>query len=213
MKISIVIPVYNEKGRLEGVLEKLRKFDEVIVIDDASTTKVESYINEKNFPNLHILTNEVNMGYLYSIKTAIKFVKNEIVITMDGDGEHKPEDVEKLIQPIADNKCDIVFGKRPNIARPSEVFLLWLARLLTGSQVKDTGTGFRAIRTNYAKELHLYGGCTCGTLLQECDYLGMRICEIDVDLPIVDKPRRIAWGHVSQFFSILKFYFKIHIKD
>ncbi|WP_304544093.1 glycosyltransferase family 2 protein [Sulfurimonas microaerophilic] len=212
MNVSIIIPVYNEKGRLEKVLDELQGFNEVIVIDDASSIKVESYIDKKKFPNLQILTNEVNKGYLHSIKAGIAFARNDIVVTMDGDGEHRPEDVTKLIQPILDNKCDIVFGKRPEIARESEIFLLWLARMLTGSKVKDSGTGFRAIKTEYAKKLQFYGGCTCGTLLQECDYLNMRICEVDVELPKISKPRKIAWDHFFQFFSIWKFFFKTHIK-
>lgn len=212
MKISIIIPVYNEQGRLEKVLENLQGYYEVIIIDDSSSNKVNSYISSEKYPNVHIETNMLNRGYLFSIKKGISIATGDVIVTMDGDGEHKPKDITKLVEKIQSEDCDIVFGKRPHIARPSERVLLRLARFLTGSQVKDTGTGFRAIRAKYAKELHFYGGCTCGTLLQECDDLGMKICETEVDLPIVDKPRTIAWDHIFQFFSILKFYLKTHIK-
>jgi glycosyltransferase involved in cell wall biosynthesis len=205
--ISIIIPVHNEKGRLEEILKKLNDYADVIVVDDFSDIPVSSYIESENYSNLTLLSNNKQEGYIASIKKGIFVSRGDIVVTMDGDGEHKPEDIPLLLSPITKYKCDIVFGKRPNIARPSEVFLLKIAKFLTGEKVEDSGTGFRAIRTSFAKDLYFYGSCTCGTLLQECHNKNMKICEVKVDLPLVDKPRKIAWDHVSQFFSIWKYYF------
>lgn len=211
MNISIIIPVYNEKGRLEPLVKKLNKYYEVIIIDDASDILVESYINKKIYKNVKIITNTINIGYLKSIKHAIARAKGDIIVTMDGDGEHKPEDIEKLIQPIKNDICDIVFGKRPNIARISERFLLKIAKYLTNENIEDAGTGFRAIKSNYAKKINFGGMCTCGLLLMECKENQMRICEVDVDLPIVNKPRKIAWEHFLQFILILKYFFKTRV--
>lgn len=203
MKISIVIPVYNEKGRLESVLSELKDFYEIIVIDDYSEISVESYVNKDKYSNLIIVRNAENLGYLSSIKKAISLTSGEIVVTMDGDGEHKPYDIPNIIQSIVNNECDIVFGKRPNIARPSERLLLKMAKFFTGETVQDSGTGFRAIKSSFAKELEFKGMCTCGLLLMEAHKKQMRICEVDVDLAIVNKPRRIAWEHFKQFFYVI----------
>lgn len=213
MNISIIIPVYNEQGRLEKVLKKLKNYFEIIIIDDSSNVPIASYISLEKYKNIKIFTNENNLGYLKSIKRGIANAKGDIIVTMDGDGEHKPEDIPKLLDLIQKNRCDIVFGKRPNIARPSEIFLLKFARLLTGETVKDSGTGFRAIRATYAKKLEFQGMCTCGMLLIESHKKKLRICEVDVNLPIINKPRKIAWDHIAQFFYILRYFFKNQEKN
>ena len=208
MGVSVVIPTYNEKGRLEKVLGGLKAYDEVIIVDDNSTKPVASYILKEHYPNVVIIKNDINKGYIFSIKSGIQCATHDIIVTMDADGEHSAGDIQKLIEPIERGQCDIVFGKRPQIARPSERFLLWMAKVITGEKVVDAGTGFRAIRSTYAKRLHFYGSCTCGTLLQECYELDMKICEVPVSLPTVGKPRKIAWNHFMQFFTVIKFYFK-----
>lgn len=206
MKITIVIPVYNEGERFSLVLEKLHMYDEVIVIDDGSAKPVGE---GKTFPsNVRLLRNEENRGYLYSIKRGIRDASGDIVVTMDGDGEHRPEDVERLLEPIVAGECDLVFGKRPNIARPSERLLLGVANRMTGDRIEDAGTGFRAMRADGARKLEFGGKCTCGLLHLEAKAKGMRICEKEVDLPIVDKPRRIAWEHFTQLFIVIGYYLR-----
>lgn len=204
--VTIIIPVYNEKGRLEEVVKKLHAYEEVIIIDDGSTSPVESYINIVQYPNLRILRNDKNIGYIPSIRKGIAASKQNIIVTMDGDGEHRPEDIPLLIQKIETEGCDIVFGKRPNIARPSERWLLSLAKFFTHEHIDDSGTGFRALKSTYAKKLEFQGVCTCGMLLMECHYLNMKICEVEVNLPLVNKPRRIAWEHFFQYIYLIKYY-------
>jgi len=207
MKISIIIPVYNEMGRLQHVLKRLKKYDEVIVVDDASKIPVLNYLKkDERYKNTVFLRNYINSGYLFSIKRGIKYACGDIIITMDADGEHRPKDIDKLVLPILKGECDIVYGKRPNIARVSELMLLRMANYLTGEYIKDAGTGFRAIKALYAKELKLKGKCTCGMLHLEAYQKGMRSCEVSVDLPFINKPRRVAWEHFPQFFILLKSY-------
>ena len=208
MTISIVIPVYDEKGRLEKVLDSLQGYKEVLIVDDGSEIEVSDYIDLEKYHNVHLIRHEKNLGYLASIKEGIAVSKGEIVVTMDGDGEHKPEDIGKLVLPIIEDRCDIVFGKRPNIARPSEIFLLKTAKWLTGETIEDAGTGFRAIRSEFAKHLEFQGKCTCGMLLLEAHKNKMRVCEVAVDLPVVNKPRRIALEHFAQFFIVLRYWLK-----
>lgn len=185
MKISIVIPVYNEKGRLESILRKVQKYDEIIVVDDASEVPVLSYIRKDEYPKAIFLRNTFNSGNIYSIKKGIKKAGGDIIVTIDADGENKPEDIDKIILPIIDGKCDIVYGKRPYIPRISELLLLRLANIFTGEKIKDAGTGFRAIKVCYAKRLQFKGKCTCGMLHLETHQKGMRSCEVKVELPSI----------------------------
>lgn len=208
VKVTLVIPVYNEKGRLQGVLEKLQAFHEVIVIDDHSHEAVVNYIDTKQYPNVTFFRNEKNLGYIESIKRGIQKASNEIIVTMDADGEHKPEDIKKLIAPLEEDKCDIVYGKRPNIARWSEILLLRMTGIFTGEKLFDAGTGFRAIKAEYAKKLKFVGKCTCGMLHLECYQNNMRSCEVTVDLPVINKARRIAWEHFRQFFILISYMIK-----
>jgi len=206
--ISVVIPAHNEEGRIEYVLDKLKGYSEVIVVDDASRNPLEEYLCKKNIQkNVRIIRNETSEGYLKSLLKGISLVKNTLTVTMDADGEHDPADIPFMVDMINEQGCDIVFGRRPSIARPSERFLLKTARFLTGEKVKDSGTGFRVLKTEYAKQLRLDGRCTCGLLLMECSRLGMNIGEVKVRMPEIDKPRRAAWEHFPQFFIMLKFWF------
>lgn len=213
MKISIVIPVYNEKGRLESILGKVQKYDEVIVVDDASELPVLSHIKKNEYPKTIFFRNTLNSGNIYSIKKGIKKAYGDIIVTIDADGENKPEDIDKLILPIIDDKCDIVYGRRPYIPRFSELLLLRLANIFTGEKIKDAGTGFRAIRACYAKQLQFKGKCTCGMLHLEAHQKGMRSCEVKVDLPSINKPRRIMWEHIPQFFILISNYLLYRLFD
>ena len=127
MKFSIVIPIHNSTETINQCLDSIFKNAdkllseghlefEVIVIDDGSTVPVENYLDKRKYHNLSILTNEENRGYIFSIKKGIAKASGEIIVTMDGDGEHKPKDIPNIVEPIIKNKCDIVFGKRSNIA-------------------------------------------------------------------------------------------------
>ncbi len=211
VSVSVVIPVYNEKGRLENVLGKLGGYQDIIVIDDGSEIPVNSYLDPDAYKGVRFLQNGTNRGYLYSVKRGIATARGDIIVTMDADGEHKPEDIDKLIAPIKEGTCDIVYGKRPNIARFSERILLKTANVFTGEKLQDAGTGFRAIRASFAKQLSFSGKCTCGLLHLECFQKGMRSCEIAVDLPVVDKPRRVAWEHLPQFFIVVKTYIQYRL--
>jgi hypothetical protein len=74
---------------------------------------------------------------------------------MDGDGEHDPKDIPKLVSPILKREADVVFGIREAIARPSERLINWLVRWRM--RVADTGTGFRAFRKAIARQLAIPG--------------------------------------------------------
>ena len=200
MTVSVVIPAYNEASRIgKTVREALSYADEVLVIDDGSGDGTAAVAEQAGAKVLR----QSNQGYIAAVKRGFHKARNEIIVTMDADGEHRAEDIPRLIAPIQAGEADLVLGRRPQIARPSERFLNWLAGLRLGDTY-DTGTGFRALRRDLALQLELRGRCICGISVLEPVALGARVAQVPIELARTDKPRRIAWFHVPQMWYILR---------
>jgi glycosyltransferase involved in cell wall biosynthesis len=161
-KIFIVIPAFNEAQIIQAVIKEIQSvgYQNIIVIDDGSTDdtqkKAAELIGER------ALRHKINRGKGGATKTGIeaaKLLDAEIIITIDGDGQHDPKDIEKLITPIIKNHCDVVLGTRlidplgmPRykiIANHIGNFFTWL---LFGLWVTDSQSGFRAY-SRHAAEL------------------------------------------------------------
>ena len=199
MRISVVIPAYNEATRIGDVVCEARRYaDEVIVVDDGSTDETSAVARAAGAR----VVRQANAGYITAVKQGFRQARGAIVATMDADGEHRAEDIPHLVAPILEGKADLVLGRRPQIVRLSERFLNWL----TSFQVKvsDSGTGFRALRRDLALRLELKGRCICGISVLEAAALGARIAEVPVKLARVEKPRKIAWFHLLQIWYVLR---------
>lgn len=196
--LSIIIPAYNESGRIFFVVQEVILYaDEVIVVDDGSH---DNTAKESKRAGAIVIRQE-NSGYVEAVKRGFREAQGDILITMDADGEHNPLDIQRLLQPIELGQADMVLGKRENVDRFSERIISCLAWLKT--RVYDTGTGMRAMRIGLAQKLTLPGKCLCGTSVLEAHDLGARITEVPIHLCEVDKPRKVAWGHAIQFLHVL----------
>ena len=204
LKVSAVIPAYNEANRIVRTINQARPFvDEIIVIDDASTDRTASLAKEHG---AIVFTQQKNKGYIDAIKYGFRKANGEVVITLDADGEFSAQDIPALLKPIIDGSADMVQGHRNIVPRPSERVLTWLSqrKFDTG----DSGTGLRAIRTPLARSLQIKGACICGVFSLEAASKGARIAEIPITLQQTNKPRKIAWFHFRQFFYLLPWLFK-----
>lgn len=197
-KVSVIIPAYNESARIGCVLREVAPFaHEILVIDDGS----QDNTGEIALTYGARVIRQENSGYIKSIKVGFKVAKGDIVLTLDADGENDPADIPRLIKPLLEDRADVVLGKRNYVPRPSERLLSWMTGLRI--PVHDTGTGFRALTRNIAQKLSIPGKCICGTSVLEYYKLGARVVEVPVSLRVINKPRKIAWGHIAQFFIIL----------
>jgi len=204
IKISAIIPAYNEEKRIKSVIEKTKKYvDEVLVIDDCSSDSTP-IIAEKS--GAKVISNNKNLGYIKSIKKGFRVASGDIITTLDGDGEHNPEEIPNLLKPILNGYADLVLGKREKISRISERFLNWLTNFKL--KIKDSGTGFRAIKKELALRLELKGKCTCGIFVLEANSCGAKIKEVPITINPINKKRKIAWHHFKQFFNIVKWLIK-----
>jgi glycosyltransferase involved in cell wall biosynthesis len=160
---SIVIPAKNESIALKDFLPKLKKLypdTEIIVINDGSTDNTEEICLENS---VNVITHPYSKGNGASIKTGAVAATNDIIVFMDGDGQHNPEDIASLLGGIQAGN-DMVIGARQGLKSQASIFrgganafYNKLATLIVGHKVKDLTSGFRAVNAKKFREfLHLY---------------------------------------------------------
>ena len=198
-RISGIIPAKNEARYISQVVEEIKEYvDEVLVVDDSSTDNTSEVAESAG---AKVIQSE-GRGYINAIRTGFRKAMGDIVVTLDGDGEHNPKEIPLLTSPILNGKADLVLGKRNNIARPSERLISHLTRLKTG--ITDSGTGFRAMKRELALKLNLNGRCICGISVLEPYHLHATITEVPITLNNIQKKRNIAWDHFLQPLYVLK---------
>lgn len=119
-KLSIVIPVYNEAQWIETVIRRVLAIPlqniekELVVVDDASTDGTREILQQKfaEHPQIFIYTHEQNQGKGAALRTGFSKVTGGIVLIQDADLEYDPRDYPKLLDPILDNRADVVYGSR-----------------------------------------------------------------------------------------------------
>jgi hypothetical protein len=153
-----IVPARNEEGAVAGVIEELRAFDpgfDVVVIDDGSTDRTAEAAAAAGAAVVRL---PYNLGIGGAVQTGFKYALEhgyELAVRLDGDGQHDPQELPKLLAPLAAGEADIVVGSRfadgsstyrPPFARRAGI--RWFARLvslLTGQRVTDTTSGFQAV--------------------------------------------------------------------
>jgi glycosyltransferase involved in cell wall biosynthesis len=167
LKIRIIIPAFNEENGVGQVIQEIPKriVDEIIVVNNASTDKTEINARDNGATVLH----EAIPGYGRACLTGIEYIKQsaskpDVIVFLDADHSDYPEEIIQLIQPILDNKADLVIGSRAlgnkekGSMTPQQIFGNWLAtrllKLLYNVRFTDLGP-FRAIRFDKLLELDM----------------------------------------------------------
>ena len=130
MKLSIIIPCFNEENTIKEIIEKINdrvKIDkEIIVVDDFSVDKTRSLLqNELKDKVYKVVLNDRNYGKGYSIKQGLKVSNGEIVIIQDADLEYDPIDYNRLIKPINSGVADVVYGSRFVGSEERRILYFW----------------------------------------------------------------------------------------
>ena len=168
MKLSVVIPVYNERDTILEVLERVRGVaipKEMIVVDDCSTDGTREML--KSIPSsedLRIFLQPKNLGKGAAVRAGFAVVSGDIVVVQDADLEYDPAEYVNLIQPILANKADVVFGSR-FLGGPHRVLLFWhsvgnwvlttLSNMLTDLNLTDMETCYKVFRAEILKKITL----------------------------------------------------------
>lgn len=212
--MSIVIPIHNEEpailrlyDKLTSVLERLGRPYEVIFVDDASTDRSFELLANlvETDARLKVIRLRRNFGQTAALAAGFDEAQGSVVISLDGDLQHDPEDIPALLEKI-DEGYDIASGWRKNrldnfITRkfPSRV-ANWLMAKISGLDLRDFGTTFKAYRAEVLKDINLYGELH-RFIPALASLYGARVAEV----PIRNVPRAAGGSHygLSRTFRVL----------
>lgn len=177
MKLSILIPVYNEEKTIEMLLAKVNALNiphtqkEIIIIDDGSTDQTIKNIEKfLKIRNITLIKHDVNKGKGAAIRSGLHRATGDYVIIQDADLEYNPSDIASLIKPIYEKKAEIVYGTRlkrlPDFKRDERTLrffihyvgnkmLSFLTSFLYGQWITDMETGYKLIPVEVMKSLQL----------------------------------------------------------
>ncbi|NUM54523.1 MAG: glycosyltransferase family 2 protein [Candidatus Hydrogenedentes bacterium] len=166
MKLSIVIPAYNEAETIRQVIDRVRAAPyetQIIVVDDASTDATSERLDSvAGDGSLEVIRHTRNLGKGAALRTGFARVTGDIVIIQDADLEYDPQDYPKLLEPLLDGRADVVYGSR-FLGGPHRVLLFWhsvgnrfltlLSNALTNINLTDMETCYKAFRADILKDV------------------------------------------------------------
>src|SRR5205809_2691743 len=170
MKVSIVIPCYNEKNTIEKVIEAVRNAPlesrEIIVVDDCSQDGTQTVLQERVAQLVdRIIYHPVNRGKGAALRSGFAAASGDIILVQDADLEYSPEDYPVLLEPLMSGKADAVFGSRFMGGRPHRVLFFWhmagnkfltlLSNMFTNLNLTDMETGYKAFKASVIKSIRI----------------------------------------------------------
>jgi len=205
MKLSVIMPIFNEKDTLEPIVEKVLKVPlekEIIMVDDGSTDGTRDLLEQyRGREDIKIILHSGNRGKGAAIRTAIGHVTGDVVVIQDADLEYDPDDYPSLVRPIVDGETPVVYGSRnlyPGNRRSSFLFYLGgrllssITNLLYGQSITDEATCYKAFDAALLKSIPLR--CKrfefCPEITAKVAKRGIRIKEV----PIRYAPRSFDQG-------------------
>lgn len=169
MKVSVVIPVYNEVGTIEKIVSRVQAVPlekEIIIVDDSSNDGTRELLKKvsQNQENVKVLYHNRNQGKGATLRTGFNKVIGDIVIIQDADLEYNPKEYPKLLQPILDNRADVVYGSR-FLGGPHRVLFFWhyignklltlLSNAVNNLNLTDMETGYKAFKSEILNEIKI----------------------------------------------------------
>lgn len=168
MKLSVVIPVYNEKKTLNELILRVEAVSidkEIIIVDDASTDGTRDLLKKyEEREGFEVIYQPKNKGKGAALRAGFEIVKGEVIIIQDADLEYNPKDFPVLLEPILDKRADVVYGSR-FLGGPHRVLFFWhylankflttLSNMFTNINLTDMETGYKAFRREVIESISL----------------------------------------------------------
>jgi glycosyltransferase involved in cell wall biosynthesis len=169
MRVSFIVPAYNEGRTIAEVLERVDALEldkQIVVVDDGSTDETPEILERwRSDRDGVVIVRQSNRGKGAAVRAAIPHLDGDVTVIQDADLEYDPADVPELIEPIARGAADVVYGSRLSGGRTQRAYLVWhlvgnrflslLTNVLYNTTLSDMETGYKAIRTDVLRSLDL----------------------------------------------------------
>ncbi len=228
MKVSVIVPVYNERETVAEILQRVAATGiphEIVVVDDGSTDGSREILQEmeskQTIPQLKVIYHPQNMGKGAAVRTALQHVTGDVIIIQDADLEYDPTHYPILLEPIQKGLADVVYGSR-FLGAPRRPILFWnmvankiltfITNLLFNTILSDMETGYKVFRREVVQDmpLHARGFEFEPEFTAKVLKRGYRIFEV----PIAFNPRTYeegkkirAWDGIIAIWTLLKYRF------
>jgi glycosyltransferase involved in cell wall biosynthesis len=226
MKLSIIIPVYNEKNTVNKIIQQVQDVEldmekEIILIDDGSTDGTREILKNLEYPNVKVKLHEKNQGKGSALQTGFSLATGDFVIIQDADLEYDPREYPVLLTPLLDGRADAVYGSR-FLGGPHRVLFFWhyignkflttLSNILSNLNLTDMETCYKVFRkeildkiTIKSKRFGIEPEITMKLARQKC-----RIYEVPISYSGRDytEGKKIGWKDgVAAIFHLFRFRF------
>ncbi len=226
MRISIIIPVYNEAPYLREVLKRVLSAPlpaycerEVIVIDDGSTDDTASVLSEFRGAGLVAVHHSVlNLGKGTAVRVGLALATGEVILIQDGDLEYDPNDYPLILEPLVNGSATVVYGSR-FMGNPKEMkwknwvankILTWTANILYSADITDEATAYKAFRAESLKQVRLecHRFEFCPEVTAKMRRMGHKIQEVPISYNArgIAEGKKIRWQDGAQaMWTLIKY--------
>ena len=221
MRVSFLIPAYNEASTIEQVLDRVDALDfekQIVVVDDGSLDETADIVERWRAGRENVvLVRQRNQGKGAAIRTAIRQIDGEIVVIQDADLEYDPSDVPSLIEPIRTGAADVVYGSRLSGGKPQRAYMFWhlvgnrflslMTNVLYNTTLSDMETGYKAFRAEVLLSLDLHQNCFAiePEITAKVTKRKLRVYEVPISYygRTYDEGKKITWRDGFKALAVL----------
>ena len=232
MKLSVIIPAYNEINTIKEIITKIKLIKipkEIIIVDDFSTDGTREYLRNLKDRGIKVFFHNKNYGKSHALRTAIKYATGDIIIIQDADLEYDPQDYYKLVKPIEQGKTKVVYGTRfpkkrghPSLLHPykslfnpfyfGNKILTILANVLYNAKITDEPTCYKIFDAKLLKSINLKSEKFefCPEVTAKVRKKGHKIYEVPISYNprTIEEGKKINWKDgVEAIWTLIKYKF------
>jgi glycosyltransferase involved in cell wall biosynthesis len=226
MRLSIIVPVYNERKTIEEIIRRVQAVDldlekEIIVVDDGSTDGTREALQSLGLAELRVVVHEKNKGKGAALRSGFDRAEGDIILIQDADLEYDPREYPKLLEPILDGRAEVVYGSR-FLGGPHRVLYFWhyvgnrflttFSNMLSNLNLTDMETCYKVFRRDVLQKIELksprFGFEPEITV--KLAKLHCRIYEVPISYSGRDyaEGKKIGWKDgLAAFFHLIRFRF------